>query len=294
MTGTRIVRLLVLLGTHVIFSMAQDNKTCYFPDGLPAENQNQLRPCDSDPNVQSACCIKDAVCLSNGLCYQQDDWGGRIARSGCTVSDWSEAKCATYCKDVARAGGINVMLAKGYGKPGGGMFCCGPFNTTTEQCTIATDDHGFDPFTIDRGYVLFPNTSLTLQDFATAHGLAEDGSTTSTSSASSSSATSSPSNGSNLGLGVGLGIGLGLPLILAVACCSWLWRKNQALVNQLGEKPQAAQYSPAFHFAHEQHIPAAPPKIAVPSTELAFHHHQQQLIPELSHEQERQELDARR
>ncbi|KXS96238.1 hypothetical protein AC579_6697 [Pseudocercospora musae] len=272
--------------------MAED-MTCYFPDGLPADNQNQLRPCDSDPNVQSACCIKDAVCLSNGLCYQQDDWGGRLTRSGCTVSDWSEGRCSTYCRDVARDGGINVMLAKGNGKPNGGTFCCGPFNTTTEQCTISTDEYGFDPFSIDRGYVLFPNTSLTLEDFATAHGLHEDGTTTSNSSASSS-ATSSPSRHGDLGLGVGLGIGLGLPLVLAVGCCFWLWRKNKRLVSQLGEKQQAAHYSPAFRptgFAHappyEQRIPAGT-KMAIPSTELAF----RQPMPELSHEQERQELDA--
>lgn len=188
-----------------------------------------------------------------------------------------------------------MILAKGNGKPNGGTFCCGPFNTTTEQCTISTDEYGLDPFSIDRGYVLFPNTSLTLEDFATAHGLLDDGNTTSTSSASSS-AISPPSEGSDLGLGVGLGIGLGVPLILALGCCLWLWRKNKRLVNRLDEKQQAAQNSPAFQpigFAqappYEQRIPAGP-KMAVPSTELAF----QQPMPELSHEQERQELDAQK
>lgn len=79
--------------------MSQDKK-CYFPYGnLIDSEQENVFPCDPTSEEHSACCPADAVCLSNGLCFQQGSWGNRVARSGCTDQMWEDGSCAGICED---------------------------------------------------------------------------------------------------------------------------------------------------------------------------------------------------
>lgn len=75
------------------------DKKCYYPDGgeIPASEDHV--PCDPSSTGHSTCCRSDAVCLTNGLCYQQDSWGNRLGRCGCTDSSWQDSRCADVCTD---------------------------------------------------------------------------------------------------------------------------------------------------------------------------------------------------
>lgn len=71
---------------------SKSNSTCYYPSGRIAENDT---PCHSQAD-NSACCPRDSVCLGNSYCF---DPLGRMMRSGCTDSTWSDISCPHFCRD---------------------------------------------------------------------------------------------------------------------------------------------------------------------------------------------------
>ena len=68
---------LIFLSTQL--TLAQQ---CYYPDGSPSKEQDG--PCSSDPGA--ACCPLNWQCLSNGLCYLENQ--GYIGRYTCTDQTW--------------------------------------------------------------------------------------------------------------------------------------------------------------------------------------------------------------
>lgn len=71
---------------------ADDNRTCYNPDGSQALYDV---PCTS--NATTWCCNKNDVCMSNGLCYLQENGGFALSRASCTDSSWNAEGCYQYC-----------------------------------------------------------------------------------------------------------------------------------------------------------------------------------------------------
>lgn len=76
--------------------MMSTSKKCYWPNGVEIEDSP---PCDLNSSGHSACCLPNAVCLSNGLCWQQDLWNNRLARFGCTDPTWQDNACPRICND---------------------------------------------------------------------------------------------------------------------------------------------------------------------------------------------------
>lgn len=67
--------LAVALAVFVPASLVSADKTCF---NLLGQEDDSLRPCDPSAEV-SACCRKDDICLSSGLCMSTaSSWAGFI------------------------------------------------------------------------------------------------------------------------------------------------------------------------------------------------------------------------
>ena len=64
---------------------------CFYPNGNPAPDGDQ--PCAAIGD--SACCPLDWQCLSNGLCYLQNE--GYYGRYTCTDKTWQSPNCPEIC-----------------------------------------------------------------------------------------------------------------------------------------------------------------------------------------------------
>lgn len=71
------------------------SKTCY------SMNENvhspEFSPCFPNSDSDGPCCGLDSLCLSNGLCFNQDYYGNRIQRGACTDREWDKKSCVSYC-----------------------------------------------------------------------------------------------------------------------------------------------------------------------------------------------------
>lgn len=147
-----------------------------------------------------------------------------------------------------------------------GLFCCGgPANGSTDHGTTCIySSHGSNkPFTLDAGWVLYPNTSQTLDDYEAAHD----------------TIVSKKTSDRTTAIGAGLGVGLGVSLIVAILAFLWQVKKARALRRQLKE------YDSAQQCRDIQHPIASAPK----THELSEHGPP---VYEASHSNERRELAA--
>ncbi|CZT23571.1 uncharacterized protein RCC_09285 [Ramularia collo-cygni] len=252
---------------YYYYSMAAANspqKQCYFPDGTPTNfKKDTIAPCDPDPtSSHSACCPADSVCLSNGLCFQQVAWGNRVSRSACTDEEWESERCAGVCTDVWTRDPISLYLVQPDSERGN--FCCGGMYNGT-SCP-ARSKGSYEPFELEKGLALFPNTSLTLEEYAmevqrnssarvdneeeeeeaVVGGGNGNGATTTPSSTPTDPAnttnpsTSSPptleattTSNNNTPPIIALGISLGMLLLITTALLFFQWRKANSLQKQL-------------------------------------------------------------
>lgn len=220
-------------------------KRCYYPDGgeIPASEDHV--PCDPSSTGHSACCRSDAVCLTNGLCYQQDSWGNRLGRCGCTDSSWQDSHCADVCTDgqylysefrfdfclrdaVYKEKGLSIFLAAPESIDGN--FCCGDMYNGT-SCPTAT--HGsYEPITLPRGLVLYPNTSQTLVEY----GIGRANVTQGASNGTYHKAESSRLNTTALATGTSLGVALLVVIALLLRQCA----RTRSLLRELDKVSLAA------------------------------------------------------
>jgi len=64
-------------------------QTCYYPNGDTSPNDS---PCSTEGG---ACCPLNWECLSNGLCYlEQEDY---YERHSCTDKNWDDENCPNLC-----------------------------------------------------------------------------------------------------------------------------------------------------------------------------------------------------
>lgn len=64
---------------------------CFYPNGALAATDDH--PCSSDGH--STCCPLNWQCLSNGLCYLENE--GYLGRYTCTDSSWESDNCPKIC-----------------------------------------------------------------------------------------------------------------------------------------------------------------------------------------------------
>lgn len=79
----------LLLHHPAFFVHGQDK--CYYPNGALAATDDH--PCSSDG--YSTCCPLNWQCLSNGLCYLENE--GYLGRYTCTDSAWESDNCPNIC-----------------------------------------------------------------------------------------------------------------------------------------------------------------------------------------------------
>lgn len=89
---------LPLLAPLLSIPLVSAQKTCYFPDGLPAKDLQGIDnwiPCD--PNAEhSSCCLVYDQCLTNGLCLQPHQWNW-VWRDACTDPTFQDPSCPKFC-----------------------------------------------------------------------------------------------------------------------------------------------------------------------------------------------------
>lgn len=89
------IKLLLSAGSLLLppafFVHGQD---CFYPNGAPAATDDH--PCSSDASDgHSTCCPLNWQCLSNGLCYLENE--GYLGRYTCTDSTWQSDSCPKIC-----------------------------------------------------------------------------------------------------------------------------------------------------------------------------------------------------
>ena len=71
------------------FHVQAQAQTCYYPNGDTSPNDS---PCSTQ---SGACCPLNWECLSNGLCYlEQEDY---YERHSCTDQNWDDQNCPNIC-----------------------------------------------------------------------------------------------------------------------------------------------------------------------------------------------------
>lgn len=146
-------------------------------------------------------------------------------------------------------------------------FCCGQYDIGTGNCT-----NGNEPRTLDRGYVYYPDTQMTLDEYTSSLSTGMNGTGT-----------------GNTTIGIATGVALGVPLLIALALVWHLLRQlkkvnkstdeDGILLQQKHESPKddVRDQSDSEGKRYADELPV-----------------DQTQVSEMAHEPERQELDIRR
>ena len=110
---------------------------------------------------------------------------------------------------------------------GNDAYCCGEYDTSTQLC-----ENGKAPWTMPGAYLLFPNTSTPLDEYAKSLNQAVD---TNITDVSSSDAYVSKADASHNGMtiGVATGVSLGALLLFTALLLCWEWRTASRLKREL-------------------------------------------------------------
>lgn len=86
-----------MIALFLLLGVAAAARQCYFPDGSQAPKSTT--PC-IDSAETSHCCGETDICLSNGLCWDQDrTYYNRMVRAACTDKSWTSGGCPQQCQD---------------------------------------------------------------------------------------------------------------------------------------------------------------------------------------------------
>ncbi|ETN45765.1 uncharacterized protein HMPREF1541_09598 [Cyphellophora europaea CBS 101466] len=228
-----LVQSLLLAVAALMSLVAADNATCY---NLFGQADDSLRPCGPNADV-SACCRKDDICLSSGLCMSTaSSWAGFIWANGCTDATHADKACPSQCQSktsVNTSSSFNVLQ------------CTFPFSNGTEQrdpqwcCRSATDYDNCcsDPTltfndTQNIGIFLTPGSTKAINP-ADAYIPAADCASTNTSSSNTTAEQPSCPADHTAAVGGAVGGVLGAALLGALATIFLLLRNRKALRGQV-------------------------------------------------------------
>ncbi|KAM0805018.1 hypothetical protein BDR22DRAFT_885108 [Usnea florida] len=123
-----------ILLSHIVFG-----QTCYYPNGDVSTTDY---PCSSEG--EGLCCPLNWQCLSNGLCYlENEQYYGRYT---CTDKTWASSGCPGICTDDnTDAGDQAVLQCSGHG----GEWCCDHNRNASNVCCDNTDS---DFFSLQKGF----------------------------------------------------------------------------------------------------------------------------------------------
>ncbi|KAK5113973.1 hypothetical protein LTR62_003096 [Meristemomyces frigidus] len=211
------------------------HKTCYWPNHDVATNYTACNAASE----QSHCCRVSEICLTNGLCLQTKGLANRESRGACTDQTFSSPACPGACNDVVTSSSLTIFLAYDDVQNNGAFCCVLPFNSTSQQCQVATKG-STQPFDLDPFHVIVDRSSgATLpqdgSDFtaAAATTASASGSSTPSSATCSDTATATTTvNASIAPVAAGIAAPLGILLIAALIACGMLFSQVRKLRRQ--------------------------------------------------------------
>ncbi|KAB5533638.1 hypothetical protein GE09DRAFT_1144612 [Coniochaeta sp. 2T2.1] len=253
----------IVLGSMPRASAVVGAQTCYYPNGAIASDQV---PC-SDAQF-SACCHRNAICLSNNLCMGIKQ-PFTLGRGSCTDPEWQSERCPQQCQTAQPASGCSIILLNS--TAGVNSYCCNSLVLSP----------GKDQPVCDVGSPFFLPDATPVEGRGALAAIANTNPPSSTSSTPSSSETSSPaslststtsqcpsttavspacgpSNGTapvadkpqpyrDAAIGVGVGVPLGVMAIGFLAWAMWERRKRkkteQNMVAAKGSDGDVAKYA---------------------------------------------------
>lgn len=178
---------------------------CYYPDGSTATGDT---PCGNGTDV--ACCGKDSICLTNGLCMDVAQ-PYSLARSSCSDQTWTSSNCPNYCLQSSTFNGSGCSVVLYTYLDGVAEYCCNNIISEDNSAVCAGNYSRFqvEDASVIAGYAFLANYTLT--------------NTTSNSTNSSSSSNSSSNHDAAIGAGVGVPLG-----VIALASIAWaLWERRK-------------------------------------------------------------------
>lgn len=119
-----------ILLPHIVLA-----QTCYYPNG---DISTSDYPCSSDSDFDGLCCPLNWQCLSNGLCYlENEQYYGRYT---CTDQTWQSSGCPELCTDGNTDYGDQAVL-----QCQGGEWCCDHNRSSSNVCCDSTNSNDFFP-----------------------------------------------------------------------------------------------------------------------------------------------------
>ncbi|RAL12170.1 uncharacterized protein BO97DRAFT_314863, partial [Aspergillus homomorphus CBS 101889] len=178
--------------------LVQSSRSCYFPSGsLAPENV----PCSN--STYSACCGKNDICHSNGLCMDVSEQPYVLSHGACTDADWTSPNCPSVCQTTNKSDGcstINLLYTNGIS-----TYCCGtPISNGTDViCPDGKNSFELESGSIVVGYAALENvTSL---------------------EAAATTTTTTTTSARDAAIGAGVGVPFG---VIAIASMAWaVWER---------------------------------------------------------------------
>lgn len=100
-----------------------------------------------------------------------------------------------------------------------------------DTCVYPSSDNSYKPFYLDYGWVLFPNTTQTLEEYHAA--VVANITSQQDNGGTYTPATCTPASSNEIAIGAGLGASLGVALLIALALLAWQWRRANKLAKEL-------------------------------------------------------------
>ena len=218
---------------------------CYFPDGTIATDLQ------CDPNaLVSACCERNSVCLSNGVCAETRNSSGVVnyVRGSCTDKSWGSLSCPLFCRQgttfflkwrmTSLIDGLTANLGGSAGVylcDGKDHWCCDNGNVYQGCCSDSRNDLGLPVGTpvmtiagnataapSDTSIPSLPSSTTAPSTMATVTA----GTTSPATMGDPTTAMPASSKDLDLKIGAGVGIPLGIALLMALVYVAFLKTKR--------------------------------------------------------------------
>lgn len=224
------------------------HQKCYNPAGII---DTESLPCNTLAD-QSACCLPNDACLSNGMCFgTRDGYPNVITRSSCTDKTFSDEACPHNCVDV-NPNGASIMLpvtTDSNNSSGEATYCCGAFNSRNDgKCNEPTRGSLY-PFPVENANVITNRTDGTQQPLnLTGASQAAQATVTITVVSATPTVTQTESalpqrqdNSRVVSVGAGVGVTLGVLLLITCLLLAFQMKRRKRLEQQDSTKQEPDQ-----------------------------------------------------
>lgn len=206
----------------VTAALAQNNATCYYPDG----SNSHGTACFG--TTVSACCGPGFICLGTGLCAPGADnkksYTYPVYRSACTDQTFEDSACPRYCL----SSDDNQDAGQGIAQCSDGSYCCG---RAYDCCTNTTSTFKINAATTPVTTIPYGPSTTSSSKSATSTTVTTTGAAAATTAPSASSSTTassaSQSSSHSVAIGVGVGVGVGAAILLVGVLLFFLRRRRQ-------------------------------------------------------------------